>query len=215
MLSGMSTIEIIENLKIENCPKIGWYDGSDDRRRLIYRLLVNTSWKSRLDEIQDFVFLSSHPHQVDLTRFRPLVFLSSRPEEVDLTRFRIFSSCLLVLTKWTWRDSGSFLLVFSSWRSRLDEIHDLFFSSSPPDEVDLTRFRILSSCFLILIESTRRDPGSCLLVFSSWRSWLDEIEDLVFLSSCLVFLSSWLIFSSSRLRSLWFISSSGGTSKLP
>ena len=33
MLYGMSTIEIIENLIIEIWPKIGWYDGSDDRRR--------------------------------------------------------------------------------------------------------------------------------------------------------------------------------------
>ena len=33
MLSGMSTIEIIENLKIKKLPKIGWYDGSDDCRR--------------------------------------------------------------------------------------------------------------------------------------------------------------------------------------
>ena len=32
MLNGMSTIEMIENLKIEIWPKIGWYDGSDDRR---------------------------------------------------------------------------------------------------------------------------------------------------------------------------------------
>ena len=40
MLNGMSTIEMIENLKIEIWPKIGWYDGSDDRRRnipLLYR----------------------------------------------------------------------------------------------------------------------------------------------------------------------------------
>ena len=28
----MSTIEIIENLKSKIWPKIGWYDGSDDRR---------------------------------------------------------------------------------------------------------------------------------------------------------------------------------------
>ena len=35
MLNGMSTIEMIENLKIENLTKIGWYDGSDDRRRII------------------------------------------------------------------------------------------------------------------------------------------------------------------------------------
>ena len=34
MLYGMSTIEIIENLLI--CQKIGWYDGSDDRRRIDY-----------------------------------------------------------------------------------------------------------------------------------------------------------------------------------
>ena len=197
-------------------------------------LLVFSSWRSRLDKIQDLVFLSSRPDEVDLTRsmilsscllilmkstsrdpgtcllvfsswrsrldeIQYLVFLSSRPDEVDLTRFRILSSCLLVLTKSTWRDPGSCLLVFSSWRSRLDEIQDLVFLSSRHDEVDLTRFRIVSSCLLILIESTRRDPGSCLLVFSSWRSWLDEIEDLVFLSSCLVFLSSWLICSSSRL----------------
>ena len=36
MLSGMSTIEIIENLKIEKLPKIRWYDGSDDCRRYIH-----------------------------------------------------------------------------------------------------------------------------------------------------------------------------------
>ena len=36
MLYGMSTIEIIENLIIEIWPKIGWYDGSDDRRRNIW-----------------------------------------------------------------------------------------------------------------------------------------------------------------------------------
>ena len=30
MLSGMSTIDIIENLKSKIWPKIGWYDGSDD-----------------------------------------------------------------------------------------------------------------------------------------------------------------------------------------
>ena len=194
-------------------------------------LLVFSSWWNRLDEIMY------------------LVFLSTRPEEVDLTRSRILSSCLLILIKSTWQDSGSCLLVFSSWRSRLDEIRDLFFLSSRPeevdltrfrilsscllilikstwrdlaflssrpDEVDLTRFRILSSCLLILIKSTRRDPGSYLLVFSSWRSRLDEIEDLVFLISCLVFLSSWLIFSSSLLVfAPWFISSSGGTFKLP
>ena len=36
----MSTIEIIENLKSKIWPKIGWYDGSDDRRRFnIYLLL--------------------------------------------------------------------------------------------------------------------------------------------------------------------------------
>ena len=143
-------------------------------------------------------------------------------------RSMILSSCLLILMKSTWRDPGTCLLVFSSWRSRLDEIQYLVFLSSRPDEVDLTRFRILSSCLLVLTKSTWRDPGSCLLVFSSWRSRLDEIQDRVFLSShphrvdstrsrilssrpdevdltrlrnlsfCLLASSSWLIFSSSR-----------------
>ena len=133
-----------------------------------------------------------------LDKIKYLVFLSTRPEKVDLTRSRILSSCLLILIKstWhdsgscllvlkksTWRDSGSFLLVFSSCRSRFDEIHDLFFLSSHPHQVDLTRSMILSSCLLILMKSTWRDPGTCLLVFSSWRSRLDKIQDLVFLSS--------------------------------
>ena len=177
-------------------------------------LLVFSSWRSRLDEIQD------------------LFFLSFRPEEVDLTRFRIFSSCLLVLKKSTRRDSGSFLLVFSSCRSRLDEIQDLFFLSSHPHQVDLTRSRILSFCLLVLTNSTWRDSGSYLLVFSSSSSRLDEIPDLAFLSSrpgkvdltrlrilsfCLLASSSCLLDSFSRLLVFapWFISSSGGTFKLP
>jgi len=129
------------------------------------RLLVFPSWRRRLDEIED------------------LIFLSSRPDEVDLKRSWITSSCLPVLTKTTLRDWGSYLLIFSSRRSRLDEILDHVFLSSRHNEVDLMRSWILSSCILVLNESTWRDPVSLLLLFSSWRSRLDEIEDLVFLSS--------------------------------
>ena len=153
---------------------------------------------SRLDEIQD------------------LVFLSSCLTEVDLTRSKILSSCLLVLQKSTWRDPRSRLLVFSSYISRLDEIQDLVFLSLRLTEVDLTRSSILSFCLFVLQKSTWRDPrsclfvfltlfsrllvfsGSCLFVFSSYRSRLDEIQDLVFLSSWLFFSSSRLVFSSSR-----------------
>ena len=42
MLYGMSTIEIIENLIIENLTEIGWYDGSDDRRRCFYQFVTFT-----------------------------------------------------------------------------------------------------------------------------------------------------------------------------
>ena len=116
--------------------------------------------------------------------------------------FLTSSSHLLVLIKSTWRDPGSYLLVFlscwsrlekiqylvsSSW-SRHDEIHDLVFPSSRPDDVDLklvfssfhphkvdlTRSRILSSCLLVKIKSTRLDPISRLLVFPS--SWYGSLK---------------------------------------
>ena len=37
MLYGMSTIEMIENLKIENLTENRWYDGSDDRQRFVFQ----------------------------------------------------------------------------------------------------------------------------------------------------------------------------------
>ena len=146
-------------------------------------LLIFSSNRSRLDEIKD------------------LVFLFSCPTEVDLPRSKILSSCLLVLQKSTCRDPRSCLLVFSSYRSRLAEIQDLVFLSFRLTEVDLPRSRILSFCLFVLQKSTWRDPGSHLFVFSSYRSRLDEIQDLVFLSSWLFF----LVFSSSQ--DLAFLSS--------
>ena len=41
MLNRMSTIEMIENLKSKIWPKIGWYDGSDDRRRNVSLSHIN------------------------------------------------------------------------------------------------------------------------------------------------------------------------------
>ena len=154
-------------------------ESSRDDLQQISCLLVFSSWRSRLDDIEDLVFSSSYPHQVNLTKSR---LLSSYPPQVDLTRSRILSSRLLILIKSTWRDPGSCLLVFSSSKSRLDEIQDLVCSSSYPHQVELSRSRILSSRLIILIKSTWRGPGSCLLVLSSSSSRVDEIEDLVFLS---------------------------------
>ena len=38
MLNGMSTIKMIEISKSKIWPKIGWYDGSDDRQRFVTEL---------------------------------------------------------------------------------------------------------------------------------------------------------------------------------
>ena len=105
-----------------------------------------------------------------------LVFSSSliRLDEVpDL----VFS--VLILVKSILRDPGFYLHVFSSWWSRLDDIQYLVFSSIHPHEFDLTRSVILSSCLLVIIKSTWRDQGSCLLV---QIRLIDLIQYLVFLS---------------------------------
>ena len=128
-------------------------------------LFIFSSSLVRLDENQDLVFSSFNPHQI------------------DFTRSRILSSCLLVLMKSTWQDPISRILAVSSWGSRLDDIQYLVFSSFHPNEFDLTRSRILSSCLLVQIKSTWQEPVSRLPVFSPSSSWIDKIQDLVFLSS--------------------------------
>ena len=131
-----------------------------------FYLLAFSSWWSRLDKIQ-YNFMSS-------SRF--LVWWN-RLDNYSVSRLLVFSS------SWIWQDQGSCLLVFSSSSIQLDEIQALVFSSFHPHQVELMRSRILSSRLLILIKSTWRDPGSCLLVFSSSSSRIDEIQDLVFSSS--------------------------------
>ena len=125
---------------------------------------------------------------------------------VDFIRTRRWEDKIMDLvmsTSWGWED---IILILSS-RLHQDEkttrydprsrqvdlirtrIENLIFLSSIPHEVYLTRSRILSSCLLVQIKSTWRDPVSCLLVLikSTWRDRLS--------SACLVFLSSHLVSS--------------------
>ena len=124
--------------------------------------LIFSSFISRLDEIQDHVILSSRLLEVDLIRYRIMSSRSSSLLEVDLMQIQdhVISSSLL-------------------FRSRLDEIQYLVISSSRLLEVVLMRSSILSSHLLFFQKSTWWDPGSCHLIFSSFRRRLDEIQDLV------------------------------------
>ena len=175
-------------------------------------LLLFLSKSSRLDEIQHLVFSSSLPHEVDLTRSRilssPLLVKIKSTWRDPASRLLVFSS------SWSWLDKIQDLVFLSSRPNQVDLIQYFVFLSSRADEVDLTRSSILSSprlsflmkstwrdlgsCLLVLIKSTWRDLGSRLFVFSSWRSLLDESEDLVlaFSPRLFVFLTPFLVFSS-------------------
>ena len=167
------------------------------------RLFASLDARSRVDEMPDLAFSSSWTQEVASTRCRispsrflwprswvdempDLVFSPSWTQEVELTRCRISPSRLLGPNKSSWRDAGSRLLAFLDPGSRVDKMPDLVFSPSWTQEVELTRCRISSSRLLHVLGPRKpswQDARSRLPAFLDPRSRVDEMPDLVFLSS--------------------------------
>ena len=136
-----------------------------------YSQVLRSTWFGREDEktIRSWI-LSGQLHGEGKTRRRDT---ASSQVNLILTRRQDFGSCQVNFTMMKRRDTWYRHVDFI--RTRPDDVDlKLVFSSFHPHKVDLTRSRILSSCLLVKIKSTRLDPISRLLVFPS--SWYGSLK---------------------------------------